>query len=73
MSLREINIEWKYVLSYKTQKGLQKRIEQDRDMYPEHDDRFIITQTPEGRWTALVVLDRSTGGYVGRHEGFLKV
>lgn len=72
MALRQMNIEWKYVKSYKTEAGLMKRIEEDKEMYPEHDDRFIVMRTPEGRWTAVVVLDKSTGGYGGRYE-FLKV
>lgn len=63
---------FKHVLSYATEKALRKRIDQDKMMYPEHDDRFIVVRTPEGRWTAIVVLDMSRGGYVGRYE-FLKV
>lgn len=70
--LTEINVEWKYVKSYKTVKALEKRIEEDKNMYPEYNDRFIIVQTPEGRWTAIVILDKTQGGYVGRYE-FLKV
>lgn len=72
MTLRDINVEWKHVKSYATEQRLLKRIEEDRDMYPEHDDRFMIVRTPEGRWTAIVLLDKTTGGYVGRYEGFMK-
>lgn len=72
MALRQINVEWKHIKSFATEANLMKRIEQDRAMYPEYDDRFIVTRTPEGRWTAVVVLDKSQGGYVGRYE-FLKV
>jgi hypothetical protein len=72
MALRQINVEWKGIKSYATEAALLKRIEQDKGLYPEHDDRFIITRTPEGRWTAIVVLDKSKGGYIGRYE-FLKV
>lgn len=72
MALREINVEWKHIKSYKTLKGLQRAIESEQATWSEHDDRFIVTQTPEGRWTAIVILDRSPGGYVGRYN-FLKV
>lgn len=72
MALRQIKTEWKYCKSYATEAALMKRIEQDKDMYPDHDDRFIVVRTPEGRWTAVVVLDKSTGGYIGRYD-FLKV
>lgn len=72
MALRHMNVEWKHVLSYKTEANLMKRIEEDKAMYPEHDDRFMVVRTPEGRWTAVVILDKRTGGYVGRY-GFLKV
>lgn len=72
MALREINVEWKHIKSYKTLKGLQRAIESEKDTWPEHDDRFIVVRTPKGRWTAIVVLDKSTGGYVGRYD-FLKV
>jgi hypothetical protein len=65
--------EWKYIKSYKTEANLMKRINEDKHMYPEHNDRFMVVRTPEGRWTAIVVLDRSVGGYIGRYEGFMKV
>lgn len=72
MALREIEISWKHIKSYASEKALDKRIAEDKAMYPEHDDRFIKVRTPEGRWTAIVILDKSTGGYIGRYE-FLKV
>lgn len=65
-------VDWKYVKTYATEKALMKRIEQDKDMYPDYKDRFTIVRTPEGRWTAIVSLDLSRGGYLGRYE-FLKV
>lgn len=70
--LRQMNIEWKHIKSFATEANLMKRINEDKAMYPEHDDRFLVVRTPEGRWTAVVVLDKSTGGYVDRYE-FLKV
>lgn len=70
--LRELNIDWKHIKSYATEKALRKRIDADKSLYPEHDDRFLVVQTPEGRWTAIVRLDLSKGGYVGRYE-FLKI
>lgn len=72
MTLRAVNVEWKYVKTYATEAALLKRIGEDKEMYPEHDDRFIVMRTPEGRWTVVVMLDRSTGGYAGRYD-FLKV
>jgi hypothetical protein len=74
MSLRQINIDLdsKHVLSYATEANLMKRINEDKALYAEHDDRFIVVRTPKGRWTALVRLDMRTGGYVGRY-GFVKI
>lgn len=72
MALRELTINWKHVKSYATEKALRKRLEQDADLYPEHADRFVVVQTPEGRWTAIVSLDMSKGGYLARYE-FLKI
>ena len=50
--------------------NLLKAIEEQKGNWPEHDDRFIVVRTPAGRWTAIVVLDKSTGGYVGRYDFF---
>lgn len=72
MALTQTNIEWKHVKTYATEAALMKRIAQDKEMYPEHNDRFIVVRTPEGRWTAIVMLDLSVGGYVGCYE-FVKV
>lgn len=72
MALRQLNIDWKHVKSYATEERLMKRIAEDKAMYPEYDDMFIVARTPEGRWTAIVKLDTSKGGYIGRYE-FLKV
>lgn len=70
MALRAMNIEWKHIKTYATEAALMKRIEQDKEMYPEYDDRFMVVRTPEGRWTAIVKLDISQGGYIGRYEFF---
>jgi hypothetical protein len=70
--LRELTVSWNHIKTYATEAALRKRIDQDKAMYPEHDDRFLVVRTPEGRWTAVVILDRSTGGYIGRYD-FLKV
>lgn len=70
--LRELTVSWNHIKTYATEAALRKRIDQDKAMYPEHDDRFLVIRTPEGRWTAVVILDRSTGGYIGRYD-FLKV
>lgn len=72
MALRQINTEWKHLKTYATEAALMKRIEQDKEMYPEYDDRFLVVRTPEGRWTAIVQLDMSKGGYMGRYD-FLKM
>lgn len=72
MALRQANVSWKHVATFATEANLMKRIEQDKGMYPEHDDRFMVVRTPEGRWTAIVMLDRSKGGYIGRYD-FVKV
>lgn len=76
MALRELNntaLDGSYVRSYATEANLRKRLAQDADMYPDYNDRFIVVRTPAGRWTALVMLDKSVGGYVGRYEGFMKI
>lgn len=72
MALRNMNVDFKYAKTYATEAALMKRIEQDKDLYPDHNDRFMVVRTPEGRWTAIVVLDLSTGGYLGRYD-FVKV
>lgn len=72
MALHRINTEWKYVKTFATEAALLRRIEQDKALYPEHNDRFVVVRTPEGRWTAIVQLDMSKGGYIGRYE-FLKL
>jgi hypothetical protein len=72
MALFPLIIDWKYVKSYKTEKALLKRIEEDKELYPDNYDRYIIVKTPDDRWTAIVILDKASGGYVGRYE-FLKL
>ena len=72
MALREITVDWKYIKSYASRAALQKKLDDVRNHYPEHDDRYIVVQNPDGRWTAIVVLDKSTGGFIGRYD-FLKV
>jgi len=76
MALREIDnaaLDGRYVKSYATEAALRRRLAQDADMYPENADRMIVVRTPAGRWTALVMLDRNTGGYIGRYAGFMKI
>jgi hypothetical protein len=75
MTLRQIkmDLDGLYIKTYKTEENLMKRIEADRDMYPEYNDRFMVVRTPNGRWTAIVQLDKSTGGYVGRYDGFMTI
>lgn len=76
MAAREINnevLDGNYVKSYATEANLRKRLNEDMVLYPDYNDSFIVVRTPAGRWTALVVLDRSNGGYAGRYEGFMKI
>jgi len=72
MALRNVSPDWKHIKTYATEANLMKRIAEDQAMYPEYDDRFMVVRTPEGRWTAIVILDKNKGGYVGRYE-FMKV
>lgn len=72
MALHQINMEWKHVSTFATEKNLMKRIEEEKRLYPEHNDRFLIVRTPEGRWTAIVQLDMTKGGYIGRYS-FVKI
>jgi hypothetical protein len=76
MALFEIDnaaLDSAYVKSYATEANLRKRLAQDAEMYPDHNDRVMVVRTPAGRWTALVMLDRNSGGYIGRYEGFMKI
>lgn len=61
-------VEWKHVKTFATEANLRKFIEKHAaENVPDyHNDRLFIMQTPEGRWTAVVKLDLTTGGYVGR-------
>jgi len=72
MALRQMHTEWKHVKSYATEARLLAEIEKLAGDYPEHNDRFMVVRTPEGRWTAIVQLDLSQGGYVGRYP-FMKM
>lgn len=72
MALHQANVDWKYIKSFATEANLMKRIEQDKALYPDYNDRFMVVRTPEGRWTAIVILDKSKGGYFGRYD-FMKV
>lgn len=75
MTLRHItmDLDGPYIKTYKTEQNLMKRIKEDRDMYPDYDDRFMVVCTPKGRWTAIVMLDKNSGGYVGRYDGFMTI
>lgn len=43
--LRQLPTNWKFVKTYATEAALMKRIEQDKGLYPEHDDRFMVVRT----------------------------
>ena len=66
--LRELNVDWSQCRTYATEANLRKRIAEDKDLYPEHDDRYLVVRTPEGRWGAVVLLDKSQGGYAFRYD-----
>ena len=70
--LNQVNVDWKHVKSYASEAALMKKIEAEKANWSEYKDRFIVVKTPEGRWTAIVILDKSNGGYAGRYD-FLKV
>ena len=74
MSLMQINLDLDspHVKSYKTRANLLAAIDKLPDYGREYNDRFIVVCTPKGRWTAIVILDKSVGGYVGRYP-FIKV
>lgn len=72
MALHETKIEWEFTKSYATEAALRKKIESCKDDWSENNDRYFVVRTPEGRWTAIVILDKNSGGYVGRYD-FLKV
>lgn len=60
-----------HIRSYATRENLMKRIDAEPSS-PDHCDRYLVVRTPKGRWTAIIILDKSTGGYIGRYQGFLK-
>ena len=64
---RIMNTEWKHIKSYATEKALLAKVEECMANYSEYNDRFFVVRTPEGRWTAIVSLDTSKGGYLARH------
>ena len=60
----QIAVEWKYVRTYGTEANLMKELKKrgydDPDM-----PRYIVTRTPEGRWTAIFLVTewlRKNGG-----------
>lgn len=72
MSIRTLNIEWAAIKSYATEKALMKRLNEEATQYPGYNDRAVVVRNPEGRWTAIISLDMTQGGYVGRYS-FLKI
>lgn len=72
MALKQMNIDWSNIKTYATEANLMKAIEQHSSSWTEHNDRFVVVMTPTGRWTAIVQLDMSKGGFVGRYP-FLKI
>ena len=70
MALREITVEWKYIKSYKTRAALEKKLADEARFSGDANDRYIVVRTPDGRWTAIVVIDKETGGFVGRYDFF---
>jgi hypothetical protein len=62
-----------YIKSYATEKNLRKRLDEMKDLYPDYDDKVMVIRTPAGRWTALIRLDKTNGGYIGRYDGFMTI
>ena len=76
MALHELNndfLDSKHINTYATEENLRRRIAQDRELYPDYFDRFLVVRTPKGRWTALVQLDTSKGGSMTRYGGLAKI
>lgn len=74
MALYEIKndvLDGKHITSYATEANLRKRLADLWDLYPDYVDRALVVRTPAGRWTAVIVLDKKQGGYVGRYAGFM--
>lgn len=61
---RLMTTEWKHLKSFANEKNLMKFIDENKDNG--YDDRLFVVRTPEGRWTAIVKLDTSKGGYLAR-------
>ena len=60
----QINIEWKYIRSYGSEANLMREL--SKRGYDEAGmPRYIVTRTPEGRWTAIFLVSewlRKNGG-----------
>lgn len=66
---RKIDIAWKSVKTYKAEATCIAAVEK----VCINLDRYFTVQNPaDGRWTAVVVIDKSVGGYMGR-PGFMIV
>ena len=67
MALKQIDfdLDSRYIKSYKTRERLMAEIAKLQGA--DNDDHFIVVNTPTGRWTAIVILDRNTDGYLGRY------
>jgi V8-like Glu-specific endopeptidase len=60
-------IEWKHIKSFANEANLNKFIaEHGAKIGSDYNDRLYVVRTPEGRWTAIVQLDTSKGGYIAR-------
>lgn len=73
MALTQVSIDLdsRHIKTYATEQALQKALSKFQSQ--EGNDRFFVVRTPSGRWTALIQLDKSVGGYVGRYAGFVTI
>lgn len=62
-----INVEWKYIKSYKLEANLDKALV-EAGLNDADAPRYIKVLTPDGRWTAIVLGSEyaaKNGGYAG--------
>ena len=61
--------------SYATKERVIKRVNELLEANSEYADRAFICRNDEGRWTAVISLDMSKGGYLCRYSqhGFMSI
>lgn len=70
----QIAVEWKYIRSYGTEANLMREL--NKRGYDEVGmPRYVVTRTPDGRWTAIFLVTewlRKNGG-CSPIQGFLVI